>query len=150
METKHQTFMKYAIKEALKAKDKLEVPVGAIIVYKDEIIGKGHNLRETLHLSKAHAEMLAIEQANKHLNSWKLDDCTMYVTLEPCPMCAGAIIQSRIKHVYYGATDYKNGVIASGVNLFNGDYSHKVTVTGGILKEEISTMMKSFFKTLRN
>ncbi len=142
--------MRLAIEEASKAADKLEVPVGAIIVYENEIIGRGHNLRETLNLSKAHAEMIAIEEANHHLKSWKLDHCTMYVTLEPCPMCTGAIILSRIKNVYYGATDHKNGALASGVNMFEGDYSHKVSITGGILKEEISTMMKSFFKTLRN
>ncbi len=146
----HELYMKEAIKEALKAAEKKEVPVGAVIVYQGDIIGKGHNKRETVQLSKAHAEMLAIEEASQYLGSWKLDDCSIYVTLEPCPMCAGAILQSRLKHLYYGTKDYKNGSLISGVNVFEGNYSHKVNVTNGILQEEIRVMMKTFFKTLRN
>ena len=146
----HEMYMREALKEAQQAYDKTEVPVGAVIVYEGEIIARAHNLREGLQLTKAHAEMLAIEKANEHIGSWRLDDCSIYITLEPCPRCAGAIIQSRIKNLYFGTRDYKNGVLASGVNLFEGNFSHKVDVTGGVLEEENSKLIKNFFRALRN
>ncbi len=150
MMSKDHEFMLEAIKEALKAYRKEEVPVGAVVVLNGEIIGKGHNQRETVQLTKAHAEMIAIEEASKTIGSWKLDGASMYVTLEPCPMCAGAILQSRIRNVYYGTTDYKNGSKASGVNVFSGNFSHKVNVIPGILEEENKNLLKKFFKTLRS
>ncbi len=147
---KHEQFMREALSEAQKAFDKKEVPVGAVVVCDGNIVGRGHNQRETMQLTKAHAEMLAIEDASKSLGSWRLDGCIMYLTLEPCPMCAGAIIQSRINTLYYGTTDEKNGVKASGINVFEGNYTHRVTVHEGLLKDEARTMMKRFFKALRN
>src|SRR5690606_28238770 len=112
-----ELFMKMAIEAALEAEKMNEVPIGAIIVRDGEIIAKAHNLRESSQLTKAHAEFLAIEQANKRLNSWRLEDCTLYVTLEPCPMCAGAILQARIPRVVFGAKDPKAGSCGSIVNL---------------------------------
>jgi len=141
--------MRLALDEAQKAFVKAEVPVGAIIVKDGEVIGRGHNQREQQQLSKAHAEMLAIEDASRNTGTWRLEDCTMYVTLEPCPMCAGAIIQSRINTVVYGTEDHKNGSRASGINVFSGNYSHKVLVRSGILEDECADILKKFFFTLR-
>ena len=110
-------FMKEALKEAKKAYKKLEVPVGCVIVKDGKIIARAHNLKETKYDTTKHAEILAIQKASKKLESWRLIDCDMYVTLEPCPMCAGAIIQSRIKNLYYGACDEKTGAVGSVLNL---------------------------------
>ena len=112
-------FMNQAYKEAIKALNIDEVPVGAVIVKDNKIIARAHNLKETLNLSTAHAEILAINKASKKLKTWHLDDCIMYVTLEPCVMCAGAIIQSRIKKVVYGAKSYQDGAIESALNLYD-------------------------------
>ena len=145
-----ERFMKEAIKEAKKAADKLEVPVGAVIVKEGKIIARGHNLKETKTDTTKHAEIIAIQKASKKLNSWRLLDCEMYVTLEPCTMCAGALINSRIKKVYIGASDKKTGAVGSVLNLFE-DYifNHKVEVENGILKEECEKQLKEFFKRLR-
>lgn len=142
-------YMKLALKEAQKAYDKLEVPIGAVIVYKDKVIAKAHNSREKSNQTIGHAEILAISKANKKLDTWRLEDCTLYVTLEPCPMCAGAIIQSRIKRVVYGAKDKKNGSHVSITNLFDLKFNHIVEVENGLMENECSNMLKSFFKELR-
>ena len=143
-------FMKEALKEAQKAYDKLEVPVGAIIVKDGKIIARAHNLKETKYDTTKHAEILSIQKASKKLKSWRLLDCEMYVTLEPCSMCAGAIINSRIKKVYIGALDEKTGAVGSVLNLFEDFiFNHKVEVEKGIMQEECENMLKKFFKDLR-
>ena len=119
-------FMIEAFKEAKKAYSKLEVPVGAVIVKDNKIIARAHNLRETKTSSLAHAEVLCIEKACKKLNTWRLEGAQMYVTLEPCPMCAGALIQSRIDKVYIGAKDFKNGCVGSMCNILDENFTHKV------------------------
>ncbi len=146
----HEYFMREALEEASKAYKKGEVPVGAVVVRDNQIIGRGHNQRETLQLSRGHAEMMAIEEASLTIGSWRLEQCSLYVTLEPCPMCAGASVQSRIDYVYYGTKDDKNGVDSSGINVFEGNYTHTPHLQGGVLEDEARTLMKSFFKTLRN
>lgn len=142
-------YMKEAIKEAKKAYLKNEVPIGCVIVYNDKIIGRGHNERETKQLSLAHAEIIAIKKACKKIESWRLEDSTIYITLEPCSMCGGAIIQSRIKRVVYGAKDYRFGVHQSIMNLFDVPFNHKVSVTASVLEDECSKLISDFFKELR-
>lgn len=142
--------MKEALKEAKKAYDKLEVPVGAVVVKEGKIIARAHNLKETKYDTTKHAEILAIQKASKKLNSWRLIDCEMYVTLEPCSMCAGAIINSRIKKVYIGTLDEKTGAAGSVLNLFEDfTFNHKVEVEKGIMQEECEKLLKDFFKMLR-
>ena len=141
--------MKEALKEARKAYLLGEVPVGAVIVYNDKIIARGHNTRETEQTVLGHAEINAIKKASKKIGSWRLEDCDIYVTLEPCAMCSGAIIQSRIKNLYFGAYDPKTGVCGSVLNLFDNPFNHKVNVVGGVLEEECSRIIKDFFKDLR-
>ncbi len=143
-------YMKQALKEAEKAYKKLEVPVGAIIVKDDKIIARAHNQKETKTDTTKHAEILAIQKASKKLKSWRLIDCEMYVTLEPCSMCAGAMINSRIKKVYIGAKDEKTGAVGSVLNLFNDyTFNHKVEVETGIMEKECQEILKQFFKELR-
>ena len=145
-----EKFMKEALKEAKKAYDKLEVQVGAIIVKDGKIIARGHNLKETKFDTTNHAEIIAIQKASKKLKSWRLLDCEMYVTLEPCSMCAGAIINSRIKKVYIGANDEKTGAVGSVLNLFEDyKFNHNVEFEKGILKEDCENILKDFFKNLR-
>ena len=149
MEEKNK-FMKQALKEAKKAYEKLEVPVGAVIVKDGKIIAKAHNLNETKTVTTKHAEILAIQKASKKLESWRLLDCEMYITLEPCSMCAGAIINSRIKKVYIGALDEKTGAAGSVLNLFEDyKFNHKVEVEKGVMQEECENILKDFFKMLR-
>ncbi len=145
-----EKFMKEAIKEAKKAYKKIEVPVGAVIVKDGEIIAKAHNLKESKNDTTKHAEILAIQKASKKLESWRLIDCEMYVTLEPCSMCAGSIIQSRIKKIYIGTMDSKTGAVGSVLNLLE-DYcfNHKVEVKTGVLQNECEQILKNFFKELR-
>ena len=143
-------YMKYALKEAKKAYEIGEIPVGCVIVYNDKIIARAYNKRENNNISTAHAEILAINKACKKLNSWRLEDCDIYITLEPCAMCAGAIIQSRIKNCYYGAYDYRFGAHKSIINLFDVKFNHNVNIYGGILEDECSKIIKDFFKELRN
>ena len=145
-----EKYMLEALKEAKKAYLKREVPVGAVIVKNGVIISRGHNLKETKQNSIAHAEIVAINRACKKLKSWRLIDCEMYVTLEPCPMCAGAIIQSRIKKIYIGTMDEKTGACGSVLNLLE-DYifNHKVEIETQVLKNECEQMLKQFFKELR-
>ena len=142
--------MELAYREALKAYEKEEIPVGCVIVKNDQVIAKAHNLRETKNLVLAHAEMLAINKANKKLNSWRLDDCDIYITLEPCPMCLGAIIQARIKNLYVGAYDKKTGALGSVFNMCDFKFNHELNYQGGILEEKCSKIIKDFFKTLRS
>lgn len=149
MEDKEK-FMKEALKEAKKAYEKLEVPVGAVIVKNGKIIARAHNLKETKKDTTKHAEILAIEKASKKLNAWRLLDCEMYITLEPCSMCAGAIINSRIKKIYIGALDEKTGAAGSVLNLFDYKFNHKVEVEKGILQKECEKVLKDFFRELRN
>ena len=144
-----EKFMKEALKEAKKAYEKLEVPVGAVIVKDGKIIARAHNLKETKKDTTKHAEILAIEKASKKLGAWRLLDCEMYVTLEPCSMCGGAMINSRIKKLYIGALDEKTGAAGSVLNLFDYAFNHKVEVEKGILKEDCEKILKDFFKDLR-
>lgn len=145
----NEKFMKQAIKEAKKAYEKDEVPVGAVIVKDGKIIARGHNLKETKLNTIKHAEIIAIEKASKKLNSWRLENCDLYVTLEPCTMCAGAIINSRIRKVYIGTEDEKTGACGSVLNLFEYKFNHKVEVEKGILKQECKEILQKFFKELR-
>ena len=142
-------FMKLAIEEAKKSEQELEVPVGAIIVKNNEIISKGRNRREMSKNALLHAEIDAIYHACEFLDSWRLLDCSIYVTLEPCAMCAGAIINSRISKVFYGASDYKSGSCKSIINLFELPYNHKPEVISGVLESECSSLLSNFFKKLR-
>ena len=149
MEEKEK-FMKEALKEAKKAYKKLEIPVGAVIVKDGKIIARGHNLKETKTDTTKHAEIIAIQKASKKLKSWRLLDCDMYVTLEPCSMCAGALINSRIRKVYIGASDEKTGAVGSVLNLLDDyTFNHKVEYEKGILQEECENLLKSVFKELR-
>ena len=150
MEKAKEYYMKQAIKEAEKAYKKLEVPVGAIIVKDGKIIARAYNQKESKTDTTKHAEILAIQKASKKLKSWRLIDCEMYVTLEPCTMCAGAINHSRIKKVYIGAMDEKTGAVGSVLNLFEDyKFNHKPEVEKGILKEDCESLLKQFFKELR-
>ena len=145
-----EKYMKEALKEAQKAFDKWEVPVGCVIVKDGKIIARAHNQKETKFDTTKHAEILAIQKASKKLGAWRLLDCDMYVTLEPCSMCAGAIINSRISNLYYGASDEKTGAVGSVLNLFDDyTFNHKVNYEKGILKDECENILKSFFKELR-
>lgn len=145
-----EKFMKEALKEAQKAYDKLEVPVGAVIVKDGKIIARAYNQKEEKHDTTNHAEILAIKKASKKLESWRLTDCDMYVTLEPCSMCAGALIQARIRKVYFGATDEKTGACGTVLNLLEDyDFNHKVEVQRDVLKDECENILKKFFKELR-
>lgn len=148
--TQDEIFMKEALKEAAKARKKDEVPIGAIIVHNNKIIAKGHNLRETKNDALGHAEIIAIRKANKKLKSWRLVDCTIYVTVEPCSMCAGAILQSRIGRIVYGTEDIKGGALGSSYNLFEQkNINHIPKIESGVLKEECSQIIKEFFKKKR-
>ncbi len=143
-------FMKEALKEARLALEKGEVPVGAVIVKDGKIISRGHNLKETYKNAIYHAEILAIEEASKVLNAWRLNDCEMYVTLEPCPMCAGAIINSRIKKLYIGAMDDTMGACGTALNLLeNYKFNHIVQIEKYILKDECENIIDEFFVNIR-
>lgn len=143
-------FMNLALEEAKKARDKGEVPIGAVIVRGGEVIGKGYNKREMLRSPLAHAEILAIDEASRYLDAWRLLDCTLYVTIEPCIMCAGAIVNSRIERLVIGADDPKMGACGTVVNLVEEErFNHRVDVTFGVMREECSTIMSDFFRTLR-
>ena len=150
-EQKDHYFMEKALQEAKVAFEKDEVPVGAIIVSNDKIIARSHNLTETLNDVTAHAEMQAITSAANYIGGKYLNDCTMYVTLEPCCMCAGAIFHSRIEEVIYGASDSKFGVDQSQINLFkNKKLNHHTSIRGGIKSEESKKLLKNFFLNKRN
>lgn len=141
--------MQQAIKRAKKAASHGEVPIGAVIVKDGKIISSGYNLREKKNNSLLHAEIVAINRACLKLGVWRLEDCTLYVTLEPCPMCAGAVINSRIKRVVFGGYDSKAGVYGSVFNITDYAFNHKYEVTGGILEKECTTLLSDFFSQLR-
>lgn len=142
--------MKEALKEAQKAFDKDEVPVGAVIVHKDKIIARGYNQKEKKNDATLHAEIVALKKAYKKLGTWRLNDCDMYVTLEPCAMCSGAIIQSRMNNLIFGAYDLKGGCVTSKFNLFEkGKFNHNVNITGGCMENDCSGMLKRFFSSKR-
>ena len=142
-------FMKAALREAKKAADKNEVPVGAVVVHNEKIIARAHNLREKNQAFHAHAEFLAMMKAQKKIGSWRLEECDVYVTMEPCPMCAGAMIQARVRGLYYGITDPKAGVVESVMHLLEYPFNHKIFVKSGIMAKESQIMVKDFFKELR-
>ena len=145
-----EIYMKEAIKQAKKAYALAEVPIGCEIVYQDKIIGRGYNRRTIDKNTLAHAELQAIKKASKKLGDWRLEDCTLYVTLEPCQMCSGAIIQARIKRVVVGCMNPKAGCAGSILNLLQMDeFNHQAELTTGVLGEECSQMMKQFFRELR-
>ena len=145
-----EKYMRQALKEARKAFDKEEVPIGAIIVKDGKIIARAHNLKESKKNTVCHAEILAIEKASRKLDAWRLEGCEMYTTLEPCSMCAGAIINSRIKKVYIGTMDEKTGACGSVLNLLKDfKFNHKVEIETGILEDECRNILQEFFKKLR-
>ena len=148
--TREEKYMKEAIKQAKKAYAIGEVPIGCVIVYQDKIVGRGYNRRITDKNTLSHAELNAIKKASKVMGDWRLDDCEMYITLEPCQMCSGAIVQSRIKKVYIGCMNTKAGCAGSILNLLQvPQFNHQVEMEKGILEEECSQMLKQFFKELR-
>ena len=143
-------YMKAALKEAEKARTKDEVPIGCVIVLNNKIIAKAHNIRESKQNPIGHAEILAIQKASKKLNSWRLENCEMYVTIEPCIMCSGAIIQSRIKRVVYGAPDIKGGAFGSSINILEAsNINHHPEVVKGVLEDECSSIIKNYFNNKR-
>ncbi|KIL38157.1 adenosine deaminase [Gordoniibacillus kamchatkensis] len=147
----HEMWMREAIAEARKAEQLQEVPIGAVIVKNGEVIGRGHNLRETSKDPTLHAEMIAIREASERLGAWRLLDCTLYVTLEPCPMCAGAIVQSRLPRVVFAAPDPKAGCAGTLMNLLQEDrFNHRAEVVAGVLQDECAAMLSGFFRNLRN
>ena len=147
---KREEFMQAALAEAKKAQALGEVPIGCVIVHQGQIIGRGHNLRETTQQAEKHAEMIAIAQANQVLDSWRLPEAELYVTLEPCPMCSGAIINSRIAKVYYGAADEKAGTAGTLMNLLTEPrFNHQVKVQKGLLQAECAQILSDFFANLR-
>lgn len=146
----HCQWMRYALQQAEQAFEEEEVPVGAVIVHEGRIIGEGRNQREVLRDPTAHAEMLAITQAAETLKSWRLLDCTLYVTLEPCPMCAGAIVQARIPRVIYGTTDPKAGACDTLYRITCDErLNHQAYVAGGVMAQECSQLLKDFFAAQR-
>ena len=145
-----EKYMREAIRQAKKAYVLEEVPIGCVIVYQDKIIGRGYNRRTVDKNTLSHAELQAIRKASKKMDDWRLEDCTMYVTLEPCQMCSGAIVQARIKRVVVGCMNPKAGCAGSILNLLDmKEFNHQVELTTGVLEEECSGMMKQFFKELR-
>lgn len=150
MLTKDHYYMQQALEEAQKAAALGEVPIGAVLVYKDEIIARAHNLRETTQNALTHAESMVIQEACKKIGSWRLEETTLYVTLEPCPMCAGAILQSRVPRVVYGARDIKAGCVDSLYRLLNDPrFNHECIVTEGVLADECGQILTDFFRALR-
>ncbi len=146
-----EMFMRRALHAAEEARQAREVPVGCVIVHEGRIIGRGHNQRETLQDPSAHAEMIAITAAAAHLGSWRLENTQLYVTLEPCPMCAGAIILARVAQVYFGAYDPKAGCCGSLMNLLEDErFNHRPVVHGGILADECGALLTDFFRDIRN
>ncbi|WP_274648460.1 tRNA adenosine(34) deaminase TadA [Paenibacillus humicola] len=145
-----ELWMKEAIAEARKAEQLGEVPIGAVVVKDGRIIGRGCNMRETTFDPTAHAEMIAVREASRHLQAWRLLDCILYVTLEPCPMCAGALIQSRVRKVVYGTADPKAGCAGTLMNLLQEPrFNHETELVGGVLQEECAALLTGFFRKLR-
>ena len=149
MLTEQERYMREALALAREAAAAGEVPVGCVIVREGEIVGRGRNRREEKQATASHAEMEAIAQANRRLGTWRLDDCELYVTLEPCPMCAGAIINARIPRVVYGARDAKCGAAGSVCDLFSMDFNHHPQAQGGVREAEAAALLQEFFRELR-
>lgn len=150
MQDKNIKYMHAALREAKKAYALGEVPIGCVIVYQDKIIGRGYNRRNTDKNTLSHAELTAIRKASKNMGDWRLEDCTMYVTLEPCQMCSGAIVQARITEVVIGCMNPKAGCAGSVLNILNmPEFNHQVKLTSGVLEEECSKMLTDFFRELR-
>lgn len=148
--TTDEKYMRESIKQARNAAKIDEVPIGCVIVYDGKIIARGYNRRNTDKSTLAHAEIIAIRKAAKVIGDWRLEDCTMYITLEPCPMCAGAIVQARIPRVVVGAMNPKAGCAGSVINLLQMDgFNHKAELTSGVLVDECRTMLQDFFKEMR-
>lgn len=147
--TQDELFMLEALDEARKARDLGEVPVGAVVVHDGRVIARGYNRRETDGLATAHAELLAMEAACRELGRWRLNDCTLYVTLEPCPMCAGTVINARAGRVVYGAKDAKAGAMGSVLSVNSYPLNHKADVTSGILEKECAAILSEFFEQKR-
>ena len=145
----HEDYMRAALALAREAAAHGEVPVGCVIVRGGEIVGRGRNRREETQSAASHAEMEAIADANARLGTWRLDDCSLYVTLEPCPMCAGAIVNARIRKVYYGARDEAMGACGGVLNLFMERFPNTPKLVGGLLADECRSVLSSFFRTLR-
>jgi len=146
----HRDWMQMALKQAQMAFEQGEVPIGAVVVHNGQVIAEAHNEKEQRKDPTAHAEVLVIQKAAKVLGSWRLTDATLYVTLEPCPMCAGAIVQSRLKQLVYGAADLKGGATGSVMNVLDYTlWNHRVDIVAGVLEEECSNILKTFFKRLR-
>ena len=145
----HEGYMRQALDLAREAAECGEVPVGCVIVQGDRVVGRGRNRREEKQHTQSHAEMEAIRQANEALGSWRLDECTLYVTLEPCPMCAGAILNARIPKVFYGARDSTFGACGGVTNLFMEQFPHRPALVGGILAEDCQAVLAEFFEKLR-
>ena len=144
-----ETYMKLALEQAQQAARLGEVPVGAVVVRQGKVISAAHNLREQNHIATAHAELLAIEEACRVLGDWRLEDCTLYVTLEPCPMCAGTIINSRLQRVVYGAPDPRAGCCGSVANFFHMPFNHAPVLTAGVLEQECAGLLRGFFEQKR-
>jgi tRNA(adenine34) deaminase len=148
--TQDEKYMKQAIKLAKKAEANDDVPIGCVIVYDDKVIARGYNRRNMDKSSLAHAEIMAIKKASKYMGDWRLEECTMYVTLEPCQMCAGAIVQARIPKVVIGCMNKKAGCAGSVINLFDiKEFNHQVETVRGVLEDECSALMTNFFANLR-
>ncbi len=148
--TQDEKYMRQALRQAKKAEELGEVPIGCVIEYQGKIIARGYNRRMTDHSALAHAEIIAIKKACKKIGDWRLEDCTLYVTLEPCPMCAGAIIQARIPRVVIGCMNPKAGCAGSVLDMLHQEgFNHQAESANGVLGEECSLLMKSFFKNLR-
>ena len=145
----HEVYMRQALALAREAAESGEVPVGCVIIRDGQVVGRGRNRREEKQSTFSHAEMEAIAGANESLGSWRLDDCTLYVTLEPCPMCAGAILNARIPRVYYGARDREMGACGGVLNLFMEDFPHLPALVGGVLEGECRAVLSDFFRGLR-
>tara|TARA_B100001939_G_scaffold344861_1_gene360261 strand:- start:7976 stop:8446 length:471 start_codon:yes stop_codon:yes gene_type:complete len=145
----NKTFMREALEEAKKAYAENEVPVGAVVVYKNRIIAKAYNQKLKSNDFRAHAEVIALNKAQKVIGDWRLNDCDLYVNLEPCVMCAGAILETRIKNVYFGLREVKQGSIVSKLNVLDADLPHKVKYFGGILENESKSLITNFFKKIR-
>ena len=148
--TREEKYMKLALNEAKKAEAIDEVPIGCVIVKDDKVIARGFNRRESKRMVISHAEIEAINKANKKLDAWRLEDCEIYITVEPCIMCAGAIIQGRFKRVIYGTEDFRGGAVGSSIDVLKAnDINHHPEVIGGILKEECSSLISNYFKRKR-
>ena len=149
MQTEQERFMACALELARQAAAAGEVPVGCVVVWEGRVVGRGRNRREEKQHTSSHAEMEAIRQANEALGTWRLDDCTLYVTLEPCPMCAGAILNARIRRVWYGARDEAFGACGGVTNLFMERFPNRPALVGGVLEEECRQVLTKFFQSLR-